>query len=192
MVNDVDWTQKANEERCLRNAKEVAAIFQPGHQLFLGPASEDSRWYGHPNKPSGHWDSTASKMADIFTCHTSHPGFPAAAPLSLGQLKKRWTNDHFQVTCENKLDSHQDHVGRQLAEYPQLYMPVVRGPKFGTFTEMIGRRRGHRFRSKRRTCHQLERLDAETHCELRNAESQGLRTGRVCQNSGDGTILHHT
>ena len=53
MFNDIDWTQKRNEQRCLRNAREVAecwAMFKPGHWLFFGPASQDTGWNGNPKK----------------------------------------------------------------------------------------------------------------------------------------------
>ena len=189
----------------MHNAKEVAAFaaqFKPGHWCFLEPASEKTWWNGNPNQLHGKWDSVASQMVDILMCHTSHPLFPATAPLSLGQLRNGGRHCHFQGTCENKNTLMITIWARTVL---CIYICVCQ--RYHTENLLLAPRRleeeeGDRPRpgavdnnsaKKKRAEHvtSSRRVDAETHCEARKADSQGFRTGRICQNGGDWTVLYH-
>ena len=105
VFNDIEWTKKGNTDVCLHNARKVAANalqFKPRHWCFLGSASETTWWNGNFNGPCGKCDILVLQIVDIFTCHTSHPIFPATEPLSLGLLRKGGSNYHFQSTFDNK------------------------------------------------------------------------------------------
>ena len=198
MFNDIERTKKGKTEICLHSAKEVAAFaahFKPGHWCFLGPASEKTWWNGITNNPQGQWDSVASQMVDIFECRTEPPIFPATAILSLGPLKEGRRNDHSRGTFENKKTLIQTTLaGNVLCIYNCLCR------KFGSDTENIRRRTGNRPRPRAvdinyaktaETPTSSRRLDATTHRESRDADSESVRTGRICQNNGDWTIPYH-
>ena len=102
MFNDIDLTKKGSTEICLHTAKEVAAFatqLRPGHWCcqkkktwWNGNSNETSRTMGYYRFVDG-WHIQVSH-------HTSHPMCPATESFSLGQMRKRGTNYHFQGTLD--------------------------------------------------------------------------------------------
>ena len=111
--NDRDWTTKEQYRKlCAQRDKN-----QTRSLVLAGVLRQRRR--GGTNIPT----NPDTQMVDIFTCHTSHPPFPA--PLSLGPLKKGGRTYHFQGTLENKKILIKTMLARQPTVYPQLHLPVV-------------------------------------------------------------------
>ena len=80
-----------------------------------------------------------------------------------------------------------------------VFARVVRYRKFGTYTEKIEEEENrrppravdHTRATRAEHATSSRRLDAKSHCESRNVDAQGFRTGRICQNGGNWTVLYH-
>ena len=196
MFNDNERTQKGNAETCLQNTKEVAAFatrFKPGHQCFLEAASENTWWNGKIQR-------TSRKMRYYriaFGCRIQ-----VSFTLHMQYFQQQWwgKEDHFQSTYDNKKIFIKTHIGKQFTLYLQSNLPVVGYPKFGTHTEKVGRRRANPCRTRAVDIHHAatagnatssRRLVATIHWESRDADSQSIRTGSICQNVGNWTLLLH-
>ena len=125
---------------CVHNAPKVSA-FAAQFKQGQWTASENRWWNGNSNEPQGQWPVVALQVLDIFTCHTSHPIFPATEPLSHGQLRKGGSNYRFKGTFDN-------HMDEQISTYSQSNLPPVWDWKSGTHTENIGRLRANRSRTR--------------------------------------------
>ena len=69
MFNDIDWSQKGNDEKSISNSEKVktyAKRFSQGHWSFFVPGSEE-KWYATlAHKPDGLWTKVAEEMLIIF------------------------------------------------------------------------------------------------------------------------------
>ena len=103
MFNDIDWSNRKNDENCISNAqrvKDYAMTFLQGHWTFPCRGSEE-RWYGKSCYAlKGEWDSTANKMVQRFK-ETSHTVFNRISALSRGILKKKKGRDTIHFTGDS-------------------------------------------------------------------------------------------
>ena len=204
MFNDMEWTEKGNTETCLHNAKEVAAFathFKPGQWCFLGTFDRKKGSNGNSNALQATFDIVELLMVDIFMCHSSHSIFPTTEPLSLGQLRKGGSNHHFQGTCENnkiliktKMTSNFRCINNRIRQWYETQNQVP-APRTAEDEEKINLEPEQLASvAERKTADNAtssRRLDAASHRESRDADSESCRTGIICQNGGKWTILHH-
>ena len=91
MHNDIDWTQKHNEDICGQNSSRVSAhvkSFPTGCWTFLGPGDEE-KWYGTlSRKPEEKWNDTAYILMQEFA-ESGHPVFRCSSPLSRKTLTSK-------------------------------------------------------------------------------------------------------
>ena len=117
------------------------------------------------------------------------PIFPATERLSLGHLRKRRRNYHFQGALENKQNVKTTLASNLLCIWDRI-LPVVRDWKSGTNTKKSGRRWANRCRTRAvdndnaKTATSSKRLDATTHRESRYTDSQSFRASSICTDNG--------
>ena len=73
-MNDIDWTERGNSEKCISNSEQVtdyAKRFSRGHWSFLGPGDE-KRWSGTVSYTDEGNDSIDTEMVGHFK-ETGHP-----------------------------------------------------------------------------------------------------------------------
>ena len=186
MFHDIEWTKRGNTETCLHNAGEVAAFatkFKLGHWCFLGPASENTLWNGHsPRTSRNMW---YCQIANGWPIQVSY--FPpnissdrAIIAWTVEERKKKFTSPWY---IRKQEDSHHDHIGKQFSMYFQSNLPTVWYWKSGSCTQKSGRRNqsptravGIDYAKTAKHATSLRRLDATTHRESRDADSDSFRT----------------
>ena len=129
-------------------------------------------------------DSCFAVLRDRAPSHTSHPKFPATEPLSVGHLRNGERNNHFQGTLESKkIIINTTPAGNLLCIYNCICQwydtdKVVPTPRTAAEAEDIDLEPDQLTDYAKRAEHvtSSRRLDVETYCESRNADSQRLPT----------------
>ena len=89
--NEIEWSKRGNEKKCLENAKEVtehAKQFQSGHWCFCGLGQERVWHRTSSDTPTRKRDRIARKMTQKFE-DASHPIFYCAEPFWKGDFKSK-------------------------------------------------------------------------------------------------------
>ena len=128
MFNDIDWSQKENDEKCISNSEKVktyAKRFSQGHWSFLGHGSADKWNATLAYKPDGLWEKVAEEMMIFF----AESGRIVFRGTSRGRLKSKCGGKpsihHNGGTYTCRVTAH--HCLRQPAQYLRSHRGLVPG-----------------------------------------------------------------
>ena len=194
MFNDIEWTKKGNTETCFAQCQS-GSICDPIQARTLVVLVARVRKYvmnGNSNELPKDNQTLSYCRRLTCSCVTLHiQDFQMLFRLGHCEERRKRLPLPRKILIKTK-------VASNLLLQLRSNLPVVWYRNFDSCTEKIGRRRGHRFRTRaidmdwaKSAEHATisRRLVATTHWESRNAVSQSFRTGSICKNGGKWSTL---
>ena len=167
--------RRAIQTSVLHNAKEVAAFatqFKPWHWCFLETASENT---SDVSSDRGIIAWTVEERMNKFNTPKVHSRTRRCSAIPFCRQSTKYFQSHLPVVWDRNFGTHtlKSEEEEEVIEIDPEQLTIITQKK-----------RAEHVTSSRR-------LDAETHCESRNADSQGFRKDRMSQNVEIGQFLHH-